>query len=636
MKRIFFFLFLGLSFMLSAAPGDTTKIVSHNGQTVITNPVTGSNEYKKWVTFPSTSKKFRKVYVTMQYKCPSGMSCGAWDYIDQIVLRRVGGQNAASKDMEIVRYITPYGGTFGTGWKFQWHMDVTDYQLLLHDSVEVGYIHTGYEGTNVGWNLTLTFNFIEGTPVYEPINISTLWNKNYFWTDVSDSTKPQTIMMQPTTNIARLRMNHTGHGADSVNGCSEFCPRYRRINFDGPIVDSTNVWRRCGTNALYPQGGTWVYDRGGWCPGAVVYPYIFDKPVSGGSSHIWDMSVRYPYMPTDQGNEYVVAHLIECKQPQFTDDASIEEVLNPSTMDEYERFNPACSRPLIIIRNNGSNPLTSLKINYALSGQTMALYNWTGNLPTFKTDTVILPGVVNATVNAQPFTVFCSAPNGNSDGFKFDDTLRSYANKVTNYVSDTIIIIETVTNNYGNETGYYLYNSSGAVVAQRLAGTLASNTSYKDTVHCPPGCYTYRLIDTGGDGLSFWANTAQGTGSARFRKSTGAIFRVFPTDFGSEYVLSFTTGGATVTGENELKKQTELRLYPNPANDYFGLEMDLQKTDDVKVEVMDAVGKVVIERTLTGFDGGYTTFKTSGLSKGLYFVNVISREARVMKKLVLQ
>ncbi|MGZ3932240.1 MAG: T9SS type A sorting domain-containing protein [Bacteroidia bacterium] len=636
MKSVFSFVFALLATSIIAAPGDTTKIISHNAQTIITNPLSGSNEYKNWVVFPNVSKKFRKVYVTMQYKCPSGMSCGAWDYIDQIMLRRVGGKTAASKDMEIVRYITPYGNTFSSAWKFQWHMDVTDYQLLLHDSVEVGYIHTGYEGTNVGWSLTLTFNFIEGTPVYEPVNITTLWDKNYFWTDVSDSTKPQTLTMQAGTNIARLRMNHTGHGADSVNGCSEFCPRYRRINIDGPVVDSTNVWRLCGANALYPQGGTWVYDRGGWCPGAIVYPYIFDTPVSGGSSHTFDMSVRYPYLPSNQGNEYVVAQLIECKQPQFADDASIEEVLNPSTLDEYLRFNPACARPMVVIKNNGTNPLTSLKINYALSGQPTALYNWSGNLATTKIDTVILPGVVNATVNAQPFTVYCSSPNGNTDGFKFDDTLRSLANKVTNYISDTIIIIETVTNNYGWETGYNFYNSSGAIIKQRVPGTLGNNTTYRDTVHCPPGCYTYKLIDTGGDGLSFWANTAQGVGAVRFRKISNSILRSFSTDFGSMYLLSFTTGSSVVTSEADLQAKRELRLYPNPALDYFGLEMDLQKAEDITIEVRDAVGKVVIERTLNSFDGSYMTFKTSALSKGLYFVNVNGKEFREVKKLIVE
>ncbi len=637
MKNILFSILIFFAFNLFSAPGDTTKIISHNSQTIITNPGFGFNEYKNWVVFPNPSKKFRKVFVTMQYKCPAGMPCGAWDYIDNVILRRVGGKNFPSKDMEIVRFITPYGNGFGAGWKFQWHMDVTDYQLLLHDSVEVGYIHTGYEGTNVGWNLTLTFNFIEGPPVYEPVKISTLWDKNYWWSQVSDSTKPQTVSMLAQTNIARMRINHTGHGADTVNYCSEFCPRYRSLKIDGTIVDSVNVWRGCGHNALYPQGGTWVYDRGGWCPGAVVFPYAFDKPVSGASTHTFDINVSYPFKPTNQGNEVIVAHLIECLNPQFANDASIEELFNPSLTDEYIRLNPSCAQPQIIIRNNGTATLTSLNINYALSGQTPLFYNWTGNLATYKVDTVTLPGVVNPTVNAQPFKVYCSNPNGSNDMFKFDDTLRSLSNKVSNYINDTIIIVELITNNLGFETGWQLYNDAGSIIKQRVVGTLANNTTYKDTVHLPAGCYKIKINDAGGDGLYFWANPPQGSGILKFKKISGTIFKTFPTDFGSAYRFSFTTGAAIATAIDEQFNEREILLYPNPANDYFGVEINFAKgNESIKIEMLDAIGKIVLEKTMNEFAGGYLSFKTNNFARGLYFVNISGKDFKVVKKLVVE
>jgi hypothetical protein len=636
MKHLFILLFSILSLNIFSNPGDTTKVITHNAMTIVTNPMNGFNEYKSWGVFPPASKKFRKVFVTMQYKCPAGMNCGAWDYIDQIVLRRVGGKNLPSKNMEVVRYITPYGNGFSSSWKFQWHMDISDYQLFLHDSVEIGYIHTGYEGTNVGWSLTLTFNFIEGPPVYEPINITTLWDKNYYWTEVNDSTKPQTVSMLNNTNIARVRINHTGHGADTVNYCSEFCPRYRRLDIDGAAADSVNVWRLCGANALYPQGGTWVYDRGNWCPGAVCYPYIFDKPVTASSTHTFDMHVSYPFPPTNAGNEVVVAHLIECKLPQFANDASIEEVLNPNIADEFYRNGPTCSRPKVVIRNNGTNPLTSLKINYNLSGQSSFLYNWTGNLATHRIDTVTLPGVLNPTVNAQPFKVYCSNPNGNTDGFKFDDTLHTFANKVFNYINDTIIIIDLFTNNFGYESGYYLYNSSGGIVKQRLAGSLANNTTYRDTVHLPPGCYTVKIVDTGGDGLSFWANTAQGSGAFKFRKITNAILKYFPADWGSEYLYSFTTGSSIATGINEVEQELLISLFPNPAKEFFNLDINLINVQDIKIELRDAIGKVAMEKTEKNFESGVLKFSTNGLSKGIYFVNISGTDFKSVKKLVVE
>jgi len=32
----------------------------------------------------------------------------------------------------------------------------------------------------------------------------------------------------------------------------------------------------CADNPLYPQGGTWIYDRAGWCPGAKVTTQNFE------------------------------------------------------------------------------------------------------------------------------------------------------------------------------------------------------------------------------------------------------------------------------------------------------------------------------------------------------------------------
>ena len=105
-----------------ANTGDTSHIITHNKVTVITNPGTGTNGYKAWGVFPSSATPVRKAYVTLSYKCPSGMACGAWDYIDQVVVRRMGGVNGTSSNTEIVRFITPYGGQFSTNWSFGWHM----------------------------------------------------------------------------------------------------------------------------------------------------------------------------------------------------------------------------------------------------------------------------------------------------------------------------------------------------------------------------------------------------------------------------------------------------------------------------------------------------------------------------------
>ncbi|MGV3658434.1 MAG: hypothetical protein ACO1NX_10775 [Chitinophagaceae bacterium] len=73
----------------------------------------------------------------MAFGCPDSLRCADWDYKDHITLRRTGGVNEASQDYELARMLTPYGGAFAKSWQFGWEVDVTDFSLLLRDSVEI-------------------------------------------------------------------------------------------------------------------------------------------------------------------------------------------------------------------------------------------------------------------------------------------------------------------------------------------------------------------------------------------------------------------------------------------------------------------------------------------------------------------
>ena len=137
-------LFAGLFvFRLQAAPSDTLHVISHKSVMVVTDPSRGVNEYKNWCVFPQG--RTRRVILHVTYQCPDGKKCGEWDYIDQIFLRRCGGAGKPSKDFEIARMISPYGSALKPDWKFTWDVDVTDFALLMKDSVEVGFVHSGYE-----------------------------------------------------------------------------------------------------------------------------------------------------------------------------------------------------------------------------------------------------------------------------------------------------------------------------------------------------------------------------------------------------------------------------------------------------------------------------------------------------------
>src|SRR6202000_2222977 len=69
-----------------------------------------------------------------------------------------------------------------------------------------------------------------------------------------------------------LKNTVTGHGSD-IGQCSEFCNKYYQLNINGNLVSQNQLWRNtCGLNEVYPQTGTWIYNRGNWCPGEWVRP----------------------------------------------------------------------------------------------------------------------------------------------------------------------------------------------------------------------------------------------------------------------------------------------------------------------------------------------------------------------------
>ena len=66
-----------------------------------------------------------------------------------------------------------------------------------------------------------------------------------------------------------------------------------------------------------------------------------------------------------------------------------------------------------------------------------------------------------------------------------------------------------------------------------------------------------------------------------------------------------------------------IAVYPNPANDFAGIEMDLIDRSDVAINVVNATGQTVYTDVQTLEAGTQKiNLETSAMSAGLYFVNV--------------
>ncbi len=631
MKRILllsaFFLFI-ISYT-HAASGDTIRVKSHTDVLIQTNPAVGSTRYPFFAQFPASTVNYRKALLVLSFKCPTGMSCGEWDYINAIHLRRKGGVNGEDKNLELARFITPYGLTFNSSWKFAWHLDISDYAHLLHDSLEIEYYHSGYE-TNVGrgWIVNLEFILIEGSPFADVVRMDSMWDGTFPYGNAANPIEnyfnARTYTMSPETYLARLRLNQTGHGADTFY-CSEFCYPTKNIILDNFSMYTRQIFRRCGGNGLFPQGGTWVFDRANWCPGEMVFPEIFDFKVNGNSTHAWDIDMEPYEVRSPSANYYVRSQLIQFKKPRAADDVALDDVLAPNGPSSvYNRMNPVCSNPKVVIKNMGYKDLTACVIKYGIIGEPMFTHYWNGNLKTGETAEVQLNNILKPSSSNNTFMAIASYPNGYQDEYPMDDTARTIANLPP--VNNTPIILTFRTNNAPNENSYTVKDDAGYIVASRDSGTLIANRQYRDTLNLPAGCYTIEFVDRGGDGLSFFANPAQGNGAISLLRNNGSLLKSFAADFGNFVWYQYQVGDPAYRAESGLQENQDqgdwLEVYPNPSDINLHISCFVTpKNTPAQIQLTDLNGKLIYSKTIDKPGFHEVQWNTTSLLPGMYFVN---------------
>jgi hypothetical protein len=101
------------------------------------------------------------------------------------------------------------------------------------------------------------------------------------------------------------------------------------------------------------------------------------------------------------------------------DDAGIAKILSPSSQKCDGTFSPE-----VLLQNFGSANLQSVVINYKVDNGAINSYNWIGNLLNDATTSVTLPSIT-ASGGYHSFRAFTSLPNGNTEGYDYNDAASS-------------------------------------------------------------------------------------------------------------------------------------------------------------------------------------------------------------------
>lgn len=673
MKNIFSFLVFLLPILNVNGQSETIRV--HDKV-----DMTWYGAYDEFGSFPDGSTEYEEILLHYTMGCASG-GCSDWDYTTKIELRIPTGMMDSTvsildtisaepyvvdttwnvfevmESFELGRVITPYGGYmatnqhgFSNAWEHTHTFDVTDFAPLLKDSVMV---RAFYDGWSSGFAATLDFEFKEGKAPRKVHSIQNIYSggSNYN----SQSQIEQDYLYAKSVNIpndvksAKMRIIPSGHGFDNNVNCAEFCQRRYYLNVNDEEMANVLMWDdQCGANPIYPQGGTWLYNRANWCPGmpAKVYDHEITSALNMGEDNAIDMDIQNINWVGNQAPYYILsAQLITYENDLPETDLAITEIIAPNNHEDHSRYNPICSNPIIEITNYGEETITSCIVKYGVNTNiyepSSCYYKWEGSLETNETEKITLPRFDWLDVNLENpvFTAEILEINEYFDDIRNNNVMESAFLAPTKLSS--IVKLKLRTNNSPNETDLFLYDENGDVFHEQTS--FEANTIHDYEWFLPEGCYKLMVLDntaSGGDGLSWWANS-EGSGYVRLYDSQDNLIENFNPDFGSFIEYNFTVGYTMglraepnlscndITNPDLIDPLTEVdpvsdiediddsevSLFPNPASDFINLSAD--RFVGGTLTIFDMKGSQVHNQIITERNK-----IDINLSNGLYYIKL--------------
>ena len=647
-----------------AAPGDTTWVQGN-----IAN-LSWYGNYDTAVAFPAPGTSYRKVYMIFtlgKYNCGPYYSygcgqpgfpacdsaqfpwCGDWDYTILNYLMIPGGDT-----LEIARLISPYANNNAPRTPWTWTQryvyDVTDYAYLLHDAATMRVLYSGYSG---GFTANVKFAFIEGTPDRDVMKVRRLWTGSYGYNDTThlDSFDINTHFAAVTDTVPTgtvttdLKFLVTGHGNDA-NGCCEFAAHNYQVMLNGTSVATKTIWRNsCGLNELYPQSGTWLLERGNWCPGAMVYPNFHVLPgLTPGTG--FNVAVQFDPYSGSGGSYTTEGHLIYYGAMNKTLDAGIEDIIAPTNNENHFRENPAIGQPVISIRNSGSTTIDSVTFQYGIQDSAMQTYTWVGTLASLQDTVINLAPLLNlntvaGTSGTYNFIVTIMGVNGVADADHTNDTMRSQFIAAPVFPPSFRILFRTSNvNAYSSttlaQTSWVLYDkSNNTIVRQR--SNCALSTNYTDTVSLPTGYYQLALYDSAYSdgnyyGLNWWALAGAGysPGYIQVRHLTGTSLITmngynytgsYNNDFGQGFTQDFYVTDVSLGISNAAESNVSVEAYPNPAQGVVNVDISGLQNVQGRIEIMDMAGRALCSAPC---NDAHQQINVADLTNGVYLLVYIN------------
>jgi hypothetical protein len=281
--------------------------------------------------------------------------------------------------------------------------------------------------------------------------------------------------------------------------------------------------------------------------------------------------------------------------------------------------------PRVILRNQGSDVLTSTDIYYHINNEDVYTYHWTGNLAFMQSTEVQLPEFSFELQDQNNFYAISTDPNGIPDEYLRNDTLVQPFDRAMITPLTVKLMIRTDAN--PTQTTWEVLNSAGAVMYS--GGPYSNgNTVYSSTFQLGDvECYKFMIYDTGGDGLVVPGFYALYYGNGTYIKNGTAY----------GYADSAYFEVNTQVGIPDREPELNVGIYPNPATTSVNVDFVLIDNQEVSINIYDLSGRNVMNNepgTLSPGDH-QIRIKTEGLEPGIYLIRAQIGQKTFNQKLTI-
>ncbi len=234
-------------------------------------------------------------------------------------------------------------------------------------------------------------------------------------------------------------------------------------------------------------------------------------------------------------------------------------------------------KPIVTIKNQSNQAVSSVKITYGIVGGVTKVKNWTGNIGPNKQKRITLPKI-NVGLGNKTFYAETSLPNGQADSNPSNDRKEKDIAVDGNQLVKVIIKPD----DYGSEVTWEITDDNNNVVVSGGPFPDFNRRKRQRNICLTEGCYTFTIYDSYGDGIC----CDYGPGFYKLRDADNAIIAESDGQYGfsEEQTICITYDEYTYEGSRRDEKI-------NPTVDSYGNIVEINNAGKGStIEVIDENG----------------------------------------------